>query len=490
MEQELLLAAVDLGSNSFRVEIGRIVNGRIVTQNYWKETIRLAAGFDETGALTDEVQERAFACLARFKERIAGLPPERVRAVGTQAFREATNSEEFLRHAEEALGYRIDILTGHEEARLVFKGCVNSLPPATGRRLVVDIGGASTEFVIGENLEAKQFESFHVGCVNTSLRFFKDGRISEERLQKAVVACSAEFEEVAESFGEGHYDEAYGSAGTFGAVADLCRQLWGTEIVTWDKLQAIKQQLLKFKNVEHISFPGLKPDRKEVIAGGLAVLIAVFSTLKIKSMRVAPGALRVGLLYDLWGRVENRDTRCLSVDALSLSTRVSQEQAALVTQITVDIAKMLIPNISVESLNLLRWAAKLHEVGTLISTSKYHRHSEYIVTHADLPGFSHAEQLLVASYVLGQRGGLSKLGNRLLNPQYCISLLALRLAVIFSHARARIALPKMKAKTSLKGISLKIDKMWLEAHPLTNYLLEEEVTHWAKTDFQLTIERK
>ena len=210
MEQELLLAAVDLGSNSFRVEIGRIVNGRIVTQNYWKETIRLAAGFDETGALTDEVQERAFACLARFKERIAGLPPERVRAVGTQAFREATNSEEFLRHAEEALGYRIDILTGHEEARLVFKGCVNSLPPATGRRLVVDIGGASTEFVIGENLEAKQFESFHVGCVNTSLRFFKDGRISEERLQKAVVACSAEFEEVAESFGEGHYDEAYG----------------------------------------------------------------------------------------------------------------------------------------------------------------------------------------------------------------------------------------------------------------------------------------
>ena len=426
MEQELLLAAVDLGSNSFRVEIGRIVNGRIVTQNYWKETIRLAAGFDETGALTDEVQERAFACLARFKERIAGLPPERVRAVGTQAFREATNSEEFLRHAEEALGYRIDILTGHEEARLVFKGCVNSLPPATGRRLVVDIGGASTEFVIGENLEAKQFESFHVGCVNTSLRFFKDGRISEERLQKAVVACSAEFEEVAESFGEGHYDEAYGSAGTFGAVVDLCRQLWGTEIVTWDKLQAIKQQLLKFKNVEHISFPGLKPDRKEVIAGGLAVLIAVFSTLKIKSMRVAPGALRVGLLYDLWGRVENRDTRCLSVDALSLSTRVSQEQAALVTQITVDIAKMLIPNISVESLNLLRWAAKLHEVGTLISTSKYHRHSEYIVTHADLPGFSHAEQLLVASYVLGQRGGLSKLGNRLLNPQYCISLLALR----------------------------------------------------------------
>lgn len=490
MEQELLLAAVDLGSNSFRVEIGRVLNGRIVTQNYWKETIRLAAGFDDTGALTDEVQERAFACLARFKERIAGLPLERVRAVGTQAFREATNSEFFLRRAEEALGYRIDILTGHEEARLVFKGCVNSLPPATGRRLVVDIGGASTEFVIGENLEAQQFESFHVGCVNTSLRFFKDGRINEERLQKAIVACSAEFEEVAQSFGEGHYDEAYGSAGTFGAVADLCHQLWGTETVTWDHLQAIKQQLLKFKSVDHISFPGLKPDRKEVIAGGLAVLIAVFATLKIKSMRVAPGALRVGLLYDLWGRVENRDTRCLSVDALLLSTRVSQEQAALVTQLTVDIAKVLIPNISVESLNLLRWAAKLHEVGTLISTSKYHRHSEYIVTHADLPGFSHEEQLLVASYVLGQRGGLGKLGSRLLNPQYCINLLALRLAVIFSHARKKIALPKMSARTSLKGISLQVDKIWVDAHPLTDYLLAEEVAHWAKTNFQVTIERK
>ncbi len=490
MEQELLLAAVDLGSNSFRVEIGRVLNGRIVTQNYWKETIRLAAGFDDTGALTDEVQERAFACLARFKERIAGLPLERVRAVGTQAFREATNSEFFLRRAEEALGYRIDILTEHEEARLVFKGCVNSLPPAAGRRLVVDIGGASTEFVIGENLEAQQFESFHVGCVNTSLRFFKDGRINEERLQKAIVACSAEFEEVAQSFGEGHYDEAYGSAGTFGAIADLCHLIWGTETVTWDHLQAIKRQLLKFKSVDHISFPGLKPDRKEVIAGGLAVLIAVFATLKIKSMRVAPGALRVGLLYDLWGRVENRDTRCLSVDALLLSTRVSQEQATLVTQLTVDIAKVLTPNISVESLNLLRWAAKLHEVGTLISTSKYHRHSEYIVTHADLPGFSHEEQLLVASYVLGQRGGLGKLGSRLLNPQYCINLLALRLAVIFSHARKKIALPKMSAETSLKGISLQVDKIWVEAHPLTDYLLAEEVAHWAKMNFQVTIERK
>lgn len=486
----MLLAAVDLGSNSFRVEIGRVVDNRIVTQNYWKETIRLAAGFDETGALTDEVQERAFACLARFKERIGGLPASRVRAVGTQAFREATNADEFLRRAQEALGYRIDILSGHEEARLVFKGCANSLPPSAGRRLVVDIGGASTEFVIGEHLTAERFESFHVGCVNTSLRFFGDGRLSEERLQKAIVACAAEFEEVAQSFGSNQYEEAYGSAGTFGAVAELCQQLWGEEVVTWDHLVVIKQQLLKFKHVDDINFPGLKPDRKEVIAGGLAVLMAVFSTLKIKTMRVAPGALRVGLLYDLWGRVENRDTRCLSVDALLHSTRVSTEQAALVTQLTESIAKTLLPTISNESLNLLRWAAKLHEVGTLISTSKYHRHSEYIVAHADLPGFSNEEQMLVASYVLGQRGGLGKLGEHLRNPTYCTSLLALRLAVIFAHARIPVDLPAMKVKTSLRGITLQIDKPWLEAHPLTDYLLDEEVELWTKTDFRVTIEKK
>ncbi len=490
MAQEMLLAAVDLGSNSFRVEIGRVIDNRITTQNYWKETIRLAAGFDENGALTEEVIERAVACLARFNERIGGLPPSRVRAVGTQAFREATNSADFLARAEAALGYPIDILSGHEEARLVFKGCVNSLPASTGRRLVVDIGGASTEFVIGQGLQANRFESFHVGCVNTSLRFFKDGVISEERLQKAIVACAAEFEEAITAFGPGEYDEAYGSAGTFGAVADLCRELWGTTEVTWDHLQNIRRQLLKFKNTSDVCFPGLKPDRKEVIAGGIAVLIAVFSSLKIKSMKVAPGALRVGLLYDVLGRVENRDTRCASVDALLASTRVSTEQAALVSRLTGELISVLEPDISEENKKRLLWAAKLHEVGTMISTSKYHRHSEYIVRHADLPGFSTEEQLLLSAYVLGHRGGLGKLEGRLNDTRFLTRLLALRLAVIFAHARADVKLPAISAKGTLPGLTLRVDKHWLEDHPLTDYLLDEEVEYWTKVNVHLRIDRK
>ncbi len=490
MTEEMLLAAVDLGSNSFRVEIGRVIDNRIVTQNYWKETIRLAAGFEANGALSEEVMSRAEACLLRFNERIGGLPASRVRAVGTQAFREATNASEFLARAERALGYPIDILSGHEEARLVFKGCVSSLPASDGRRLVVDIGGASTEFVLGKGQTAERFESFHVGCVNTSLRFFSDGVLSEERFKRAVVACSAEFEEVIRVFGRGQFDEAYGSAGTFGAVAELSLALWGTEEVTLEHLLAVKRQLLKFKHIADIDFPGLKPDRRDVIAGGLAVLIAVFTTLGIERMRVAPGALRVGLLHDLLGRVENRDTRESSVQALMSSTRVSTEQATLVATLTQALVQVIEPNISCEDLKLLTWAARLHEVGMMISTSRYHRHGEYIVSNADLAGFSSEEQALLASYVLAQRGGLNKLEDRLSNVRFMQRLLALRLAVIFAHARSNVCLPAISAKGVMPSLTLAIDAGWLDEHPLTDYLLSEEVEYWAKTKLRFKIERK
>lgn len=208
----MLLGAVDLGSNSFRVEIGRVDGDRIVTQSYWKETIRMAAGFDKNGALTPEMQAKALAALSRFHEKLAGLPPSQVRAVGTQALREAANSADFLPKAEAALGYPIGILSGHEEARLVFKGCARTLPPSDNRRLVVDIGGASTEFVVGQGLDAKEYESYHVGCVNTSMKFFSDGVITAEKLDKAIVACCAEFSEGEHKFNDTKFDEAYGSA--------------------------------------------------------------------------------------------------------------------------------------------------------------------------------------------------------------------------------------------------------------------------------------
>ena len=310
----MLLGAVDLGSNSFRVEIGQVHGDRITTQSYWKETIRLAGGFDEAGALTPEAQARALGALSRFRERLGNLPPERVRAVGTQAMRAATNSAEFLKKAEAALGYKIDILSGHEEARLVFKGCARTLPPSEKRRLIVDIGGASTELIIGEGLEAERCESFRIGCVNTSIRFFQDGRITAKSIERAVLACQAELEESITRFGAGNYEEAFGSAGTFGAMSDIARASgWSDGTVTLEHLERIRKQLLEAKDVKNIRFDGLKEDRKEVIAGGLAVLLAVYKTLGIETMRPASGALRVGLLYDLLGRVSDKDTRDITV---------------------------------------------------------------------------------------------------------------------------------------------------------------------------------
>ena len=486
----MLLGAVDLGSNSFRVEIGRVDGDRIVTQSYWKETIRMAAGFDKNGALTPEMQEKALAALSRFHEKLAGLPATQVRAVGTQALREAANSSEFLPKAEAALGYPIGILSGHEEARLVFKGCARTLPPSDKRRLVVDIGGASTEFVVGQDLEAQEYESYHVGCVNTSMKFFADGVITAEKLDKAIVACCAEFSEGEHKFNDTKFDEAYGSAGTFGAVSDICvAQGWSDGEVTPEHLEKIRALLLRAGNINNIQFPGLKPDRREVIAGGYAVLTAVYRTAGIKSMRPASGALRVGLLYEQLGIVQNRDTRDISVDAIIRTCGVSREQADIVAGYAVEFLRMLDPGIDPAALKRLRWAALMHEVGTTISTSRYHRHGEYIVSNADLPGFTRTDQQYMAKLILAQRGGLGKAEDFLKSQANTRQVLAMRLAVIFAHARKPAPLPLITITRSLNNsvLNIAIDRTWLEQHPLTAYMLQQEAADWKKVGRVITV---
>ncbi|MFU0841997.1 MAG: Ppx-GppA domain-containing protein [Burkholderia sp.] len=478
----MLLGAVDLGSNSFRVEIGRVVGDRIITQSSFKETVRLAGGFDAAGALTPEIQEKALACLTRFRERLAGLPASQVRAVGTQAMRIATNSEEFLKKAEAALGYPIEILSGHEEARMVFSGCAATLPPSDKRRLIVDIGGASTEAVIGRGHTAQKYESFHVGCVNTSINFFPGGALSPSRLEKAIVACSAEFEDSAAKFTPDTYDEAFGSAGTFGAVSEICAQLgWSDGTVRPEHLAQLREMLLKFKNVEHIRMEGLKPERREVIAGGLAVLSAVFSTFGIKEMRPAEGALRVGLLYSLLDVAQDRDPRDVTVDALLRETAVDRAQAERVASMSLVLLRRLSPKSSQERFKYLRWAALLHEIGMLISTSHYHHHSHYIIANADMPGFSSTDQKRMAALVLAQRGGLGKISEMLADPAKTEEVLALRLAVILCHARRDIELPDLNVNRDSRGVTIYMDRAWLDAHPLTAYLLEQECESWRKT---------
>lgn len=491
-KKEPLLGAVDLGSNSFRVEIGRLVAGQILTESYWKETVRLAAGFDDEGYLTPQAQQRALEALARFKEKLAGVNPKYIRAVGTQALRIAKNSAEFLPKAEAALGHSIEIIAGREEARLVFAGCAHTLPPSPEKRLVVDIGGASTELIIGSGTEAHCCESFHVGCVNTSVMFFEDGKLTARAFKSAQLAAQAEFEEAAQEFGARNWDAAYGSAGTIGAVAEIGQSLGLTNcIVTPALLKYLREMLIEFGDIRRIKIAGLKDDRREVIAGGVAVLSAVFETFGIKEMRPAAGALRVGLLYNILGRRNQHDTRDTTVAAVLKRTHVDRLQAARVA----GLADKFFIELSdgapeTESRKILQWAASLHETGKMISPSGYHKHSSYILKNLDLAGFSREDQTTMATVVLAQRGNLKKVEEALTNAKLTRMIAAIRLAVIFAHARRTVRLPQWRLSMANRTICLTVDKAWFARHPLTEYLLTEEEGVWERVGFRFALEKQ
>lgn len=484
----MLLAAVDLGSNSFRLEIGRIEGSHILTQGYWKETVRLAAGLDEEQRLTRKAMDTALDTLARMNERLRGLPASQVRAVGTQTLRVARNAADFLRRAEKVLGYPIEVIAGREEARLIFEGCAHTLPLSSARRLVVDIGGASTELIIGRGYAAERAESFKVGCVNTSVRFFKDGIIDRASLKKAQVAVAAELEEAAELFSRRHWDEAYGSSGTAGAVSDILRaQGWSDGAITAEALLRLRHALLDAGEIRRIKLAGLKAERQEVIAGGVAVLSAVFDVLGVHEMRPARGALRVGVLYDLLGRREHRDVRSVAVERMQARFGVDVAQARGVALIATQLHEALDPGADADARHRLDWAAALHEVGFAVSHGDYHKHGAYLVQHSDMAGFSTHEQERVALLVLGQRGNLRKLGEAIAEPTRLAKILALRLAVILMHARRPVRLPEWSLRARDGRIEFALDGAWLSRHPLTQHLLEEEAVAWQRAGVDLRL---
>jgi exopolyphosphatase/guanosine-5'-triphosphate,3'-diphosphate pyrophosphatase len=476
----VILAAVDLGSNSFRLEIGRVEGAHIVREGYWKETVRLAAGLDETNKLSKKSIDIALETLARMNERLRGMPGEQVRAVGTQTMRQARNVNDFLVEAQDALGYPIEVIAGREEARLVFEGCMHTLPPSNLRRLVVDIGGASTEIIVGRGFSAERAESFKVGCVNTSLRFFKDGRIDRASLKKAQVAAGAEFEEAIAGFSRAQWDEAFGSSGTVGAVSEILRaQGWSDGTINGESLLKLRHALLDAGEIRRIKLAGMKSDRQEVLAGGVAVLSAVFETLGIDEMRPARGALRVGVLYDLLGRREQHDLRDATVERMLDRFGVDRAQSQRVAATALHLYSELVAVAREEMIKRLGWAALLHEVGFAISHGDYHKHSAYLVQHADMAGFSTSDQEHIAQLVLGQRGNLRKVYTVLEDRERLDKILVLRLAVILNHARRNIELPRLAMKFG-RGIELAIDGDWLARHPLTQFLLEEEAAHWTR----------
>ncbi len=482
------LAAIDLGSNSFRLEIAKVENDAILSEGSWKETVRLAAGLDANRNLSIEAQERALTALSRIAEKIKGFPRAQIRAVGTQTFRAAHNSAEFLTKAEEVLGCPIEILSGKEEARLVFEGCSFALPASDKTRLIVDIGGGSTECVVGRKREVLEAESFHVGCVNTSVRFFENGEVNSLSMYKAQVAAEAQMEGDLRKLINVGWDEVFGSSGTAGAVSEIMRQSgWSDGKITLQLLLRLRDEIIKCGNTSKFRFEGMKDDRREVLAGGVAVLLAVFNKLHLKEMRPAGGALRFGILYDLAGRKLDQDPRESAVRSLIERLNTDKEQAERVAMLSVDLFKELNPEAMTEDLRVLKWAALLHEIGLSVARSDYHKHSDYLIRNSEIPGFSKSEQERLASIVLGHRGNLKKVADYLEGQKTAEMILCLRLAVILEHARYDVKLPLIKLFARSKTFTVSLPKSFLDEHPLTEYLLSQEEDIWAKVGYKLDI---
>lgn len=470
------VATVDLGSNSFRIEIAKVDHDQLVRLDYYKEPVRLGAGFDTEGKLTPEAIERGVACLTRFSERLRGVLPDAIRAVATQSLRSAKNPEAFLIPAQAALGCTIEIISGQEEARLIYQGVANDLPKDNQKRLVVDIGGGSTEVILGTNTDAHQMESFRIGCVSHTLNFFPQNKYNRKNFDKAVLAAMATFEEKISLFSSDNWQLAYGSSGTIEAISELSTSLFKSHSISIESMQQLAELMITTEQKKW-PFPNIKTQRAQVMMGGLAVLIGLFKTFNIKSMQPCYSALRQGVMIDLIGRNNASDVREQSINRLSKRYLVDAEQACRVEKIALQLLKN---NDHTADTKWLSWAARCHEIGLSIAHEGAHQHGGYIMRNADLAGFSRFEQAHLADLIVAQRGGLKKWQSALINNKFACEVLCLRIAVLLSHARVDIELPNFQLKLKNNQLHWGINQTWLDRHPLSAYLLTEELQAWEK----------
>ncbi|MBC7608851.1 MAG: exopolyphosphatase [Polaromonas sp.] len=496
MQNGTLLAAVDLGSNSFRLEIGRFDRGQINRTEYLKETVRQGNGLDADRNLTPEAMQRGWDCLARFGERLAGFKKTQVRAVATQTLREARNRDEFLARAYKILGFPIDVISGREEARLIYQGVAHMLPQSDERRLVIDIGGRSTEIIVGKGLDAHTMESYRVGSVAWSMKYFAEGQFNARAFETAEIAAKAVLDEAVNIYRIGTWDVAYGSSGTIGAVSDaLTAGGWPPGVVTRAGLDWLLDKLIKAQSADRLKIEGMKEDRRAVIGGGVSVLRAVFDLLGIEKMQAAQGALRHGVLYDLLDREQDvTDLRSTSVQRLAEKFDADALQAQRVSRVAQHLFQMTCATKpAAESKRLqrkLHWAAQLHEIGSQISHSDYHKHGAYILDNADAPGFALPELHRLSLLVLGHRGKLRKLEVDFEDRLFVQQLLCLRMAVILCHARRDPDLKGLQLEAGAepgKLFVLNCRPGWADAFPQSTHLLREEVLAWQKTPWTLIV---
>jgi len=490
MHNGTLLAAVDLGSNSFRLEIGRYEHGHVQRVEYLKETVRQGNGLDENRNLTPDAMQRGWDCLARFGERLAGFSRTQVRAVATQTLREARNREEFIVRGSQVLGYPIDVVSGPEEARLIYQGVARLLPQSDERRLVVDIGGRSTELILGQQFTPHAVASFRVGSVAWSSRYFAGGLFTPQAFMAAEIAAKAVLDEALATFRPDGWDVAYGSSGTAGAVGDILTAAGGPEgLITREGLDWLHERLLRAQSADRVRLDGLKDERRAVIGGGISVLRAVFDLLHIEQMQVAQGALRQGALYDLLDREQpGTDLRSTTVNGLMQRFGVDMEHAERVARIACQLFDQAALAGSERASRKLDWAARLHEIGCRISHSDYHRHGAYILDHTDAAGFAMPELHRLGQLVLGQRGKVRKLDVDLEDPGFALQLLCLRLAVALCHARRDPDTEGLQLQVKGNRFLLTARRGWAAGYPQSAHLLREEMLAWQKTPWELVAE--
>jgi exopolyphosphatase/guanosine-5'-triphosphate,3'-diphosphate pyrophosphatase len=480
------LAAIDMGSNSFRLEIGQLQHGRYRRIDYLKETVRLGGGLDGQGMLTEAAVQRGLDCLGRFAQRLAGFAPQQVRAVATQTLREARNRNAFLLRAQQALGYPIEVISGREEARLIYAG-VSHLQRADTSRLVVDIGGRSTEMILGQGRTPILAESFQVGSVSLSMRFFGDGRLTEAGFRAAQIAAGAELEEAMQPFAPHRWQEALGSSGTVGAVSQLLQANGVTDgRITPQGLRWCIAGCIQAGHTDKLKWPALRADRRAVLPGGLAILYTLATHFGIDTLLPARGALRQGVIIDLRERLEAlrhahpEDVRDETVRELQSRFDVATDQALRVRTLAQALYDGVDADADIDSRRELGWACDLHEVGQMVSHHDHHRHSAYLVGNVDAAGFSQSQQRRISELVLGQRGGLRKLDGALGNPDFAWQALCLRLAVIKCHARGAIDPKALRMKRDGEYALLQFSSTWADGHPRTVHLLGEEADVWSR----------
>ena len=492
------MAAVDLGSNSFHMVVARNQHGEPSIVDRLREMVRLASGLDEHGTLDDASQERALACLRRFGQRLRDIRADQVRVVGTNTLRRAQNSDAFLAKAEEALGHPVDVISGIEEARLIYLGVSHHTDSSNGANLVVDIGGGSTELIIGEGYEPQHLESLYMGCVGVSRAHFDDGKLTAKRFERARLAVRLELRPVAAAFRRRGWKRAIGSSGTVRAARDVALELGLSDGgVSLAAVEAIIEELIKARRVEDLRLAGLGAERAPVFAGGMTILAEVMSTLKIERLDISSGALREGLLYDMLGRLHDEDARERSIRAMQRRYHVDLDQAARVEATAAAVLEQVARSWQLGERRyrqLLVWAARLHEVGLDIAHARYHHHGGYLIANSDLPGFVRLEQQLIACLVTLHRRKLDdpfvdELPQPWRAPLFKLVVL-LRLATLLHRSRSPSDLPPIGLAAGKDSLEITFPQKWLDDNPLTAADLEQEEVWLSARGFDLELKNR